>query len=61
VLAILHRAPWLKAKLYGLLQASTIVDNACDPQHGVIDHAPLTPRGRTIESALRQSMMKGQK
>lgn len=63
VLAILHRTPWLKAKLYGLLQASTIVDdaNACDPQHGVIDHAPLTPRGRAIESALRQSMMKGQK
>lgn len=63
VLAILHRTPWLKAKLYGLLQASTVVDdaNARDPQHGVIDHAPLTPRGRAIESALRQSMKKGQK
>ena len=63
VLAILHRAPRLEAKLRGLLQARAVVDdaNASDPQHGVIDHAPLTPRGRAIESALRQPMMKGQK
>lgn len=63
VLAILHRTPRLEAKLRGLLQARTVVDdaNASDPQHGVIDHAPLTPRGRAIESALRQPMMKGQK
>lgn len=63
VLAILHRTPRLEAKLRGLLQAHAVVDdsNASDLQHGVIDHAPLTPRGRAIESALRQPMMKGQK
>ena len=63
VLATLQRSPWLSAKLRNLLKADEVVHaaDAADPQHGVIDHAPLTPRGRAIEGALRQAMMKGQK
>lgn len=56
-LAVLNRSPWLSAKLRNLLApdpASVVVD----PQHGVIDHAPLTPRGRAIESALHAAMKK---
>lgn len=63
VLAFLNRNPWLLAKLRNLHQSSLVPDdaaNATDPQHGVIDHAPLTQRGRLIESALREAMMKGQ-
>ena len=66
VLAALRRSPWLMAKLRSLHQVHVVsevseVADASDPQHGVIDHAPLTPRGRAIEGALRQAMMKGQK
>ncbi|MBA1204482.1 methyltransferase domain-containing protein [Pseudomonas capeferrum] len=63
VLAALQRSPWLMAKLRSLHQAREVGEaaDASDPQHGVIDHAPLTPRGRAIEDALRQAMMKGQK
>jgi O-antigen chain-terminating methyltransferase len=62
--AILNRSPWLLAKLRKLHQSALNPDaaaTASDLQHGVIDHAPLTQRGRTIESALREAMMKGQK
>ena len=64
LMAILNRCPWLLAKLRSLHQSTLNPDaaaTASDPQHGVIDHAPLTQRGRTIESALREAMMKGQK
>ena len=66
VLAALRRSPWLMAKLRSLHQVHEVSEvsqaaDLSDPQHGVIDHAPLTPRGRAIESALRQAMMKGQK
>lgn len=66
VLAALRRSPWLMAKLRNLHQVHEVSEasqaaDASDPQHGVIDHAPLTPRGRAIEGALRQAMMKGQK
>ena len=63
VLAMLNRSPWLAAKLRQLHQSSVhaeAANNASDPQHGVIDHAPLTERGRDIERALMQAMMKGQ-
>ncbi|WP_177474830.1 MULTISPECIES: class I SAM-dependent methyltransferase [unclassified Pseudomonas] len=63
-MAILNRCPWLLAKLRSLHQSTLNPDTAAtasDPQHGVIDHAPLTLRGRTIESALREAMTKGQK
>ncbi len=64
VLAILKCNPWLHSKLSNMHQATlnpapeTV---ASDLQHGVIDHAPLTQRGRTIENALREAIMKGQK
>ncbi len=64
VLAVLKSSPWLHAKLSGMHQATvnpapeTIIS---DPPHGVIDHAPLTQRGRTIENALREAMIRGQK
>ncbi|WP_236429394.1 SAM-dependent methyltransferase, partial [Pseudomonas syringae] len=64
VLAVLKSSPWLHAKLSGMHQATvnpapeTIVS---DPPHGVIDHAPLTQRGRTIENALREAITRGQK
>ena len=64
LMAILNRCPWLLAKLRSLHQSTLNPDaaaTASDPQHGVIDHAPLTQRGRTIESALMEAMMKGQK
>lgn len=64
LMAILSRCPWLLAKLRSLHQSTLNPDaaaTASNPQHGVIDHAPLTQRGRTIESALREAMMKGQK
>jgi len=63
VLASLQRSPWLMARLRNLLKAEVtdVSADANDPQHGLIDHAPLTPRGRAIESALRQAMMKGKK
>lgn len=57
-LAVLNRSPWLSAKLRNLL-APDPVDVVVDPQHGVIDHAPLTPRGRAIENALQAAMRKG--
>ncbi len=63
VMAVLNRSPWLAAKLRQLHQNAVHADaasNASDPQHGVIDHAPLTERGRDIERALMQAMMKGQ-
>ncbi|ALU59178.1 SAM-dependent methyltransferase [Pseudomonas syringae pv. lapsa] len=64
VLAVLKRSPWLHTKLSNIHMATlnpapeTV---ASDLQHGVIDHAPLTQRGRTIENALREAIMKGQK
>ncbi|WP_426143416.1 class I SAM-dependent methyltransferase [Pseudomonas sp. DWP3-1-2] len=64
VRAVLSRSPWLLAKLHSLHQHIVTPDaaqSASDPQHGVIDHAPLTQRGRTIESALKEAMIKGQK
>ena len=64
LMAILNRCPWLLAKLRSLHQSTLNPDaaaTASDPQQGVIDHAPLTQRGRTIESALMEAMMKGQK
>lgn len=57
VLAVLHRSPWLARQIRRLLATEPVV-MASDPQHGVIDHAPLTPRGRLIESALREAMNK---
>ncbi|NIF29511.1 methyltransferase domain-containing protein [Pantoea sp. Tr-811] len=61
VLATLSRSPWLVAKLRALLKPdpAEAAADASDLPHGVIDHAPLTPRGRDIESALRQAMTKG--
>lgn len=64
LMAILNRCPWLLAKLRSLHQSTLNPDaaaTASDLQHGVIDHAPLTQRGRTIERALREAMIKGQK
>ncbi|WP_060482518.1 bifunctional 2-polyprenyl-6-hydroxyphenol methylase/3-demethylubiquinol 3-O-methyltransferase UbiG [Pseudomonas sp. NBRC 111119] len=55
-LAVLRRSPWLDQQLRRLL--ATEAAAAADPQHGVIDHAPLTPRGRSIESALGEAMNK---
>jgi hypothetical protein len=58
-LAILNRSPWLAGKVRILLApAAAAVVN--DIQHGVIDHAPLTARGRAIELALHTAMKKGQ-
>lgn len=64
LLAILNHSPWLLDRLNSLLHNPIVPEPtaaAGDPQHGVIDHAPLTPRGRAIESALREAMIKGQK
>ncbi|WP_440812318.1 methyltransferase domain-containing protein [Pseudomonas syringae] len=64
VLAVLKCSPWLHSKLSNMHQATlnpapeTVTS---DLQHGVIDHAPLTQRGRTIENALREAIMRGQK
>lgn len=63
LMAVLNRSPWLAAKLRELHQNAVHADaasNAADPQHGVIDHAPLTERGRDIERALMQAMTKDQ-
>jgi SAM-dependent methyltransferase len=63
LMAVLNRSPWLTAKLRQMHQSAVHADaasNASDPQHGVIDHAPLTERGRDIERALTQAMTKGQ-
>ncbi|SEE35317.1 methyltransferase domain-containing protein [Pseudomonas coleopterorum] len=63
VIAFLDRNPRLTAKLRQLYQQAAhaeAVHNAADPQHGVIDHAPLTERGRHIERALMQAMTKDQ-
>jgi hypothetical protein len=63
LMAVLNRSPWLTAKLRQMHQRAVHADaasNASDPQHGVIDHAPLTERGRDIERALTQAMTKGQ-
>ncbi|KHL76132.1 ubiquinone/menaquinone biosynthesis protein [Pseudomonas putida] len=57
-LAVLHRSPWLSGKVRNLLAPEPVPSS--EPQHGVIDHAPLTPRGRAIERALREAMMKSQ-
>lgn len=61
VLSTVQRSPWLTAKLRILLrpEPTSVTAATSDLPHGVIDHAPLTPRGREIESALRQAMMKG--
>ena len=61
--AAVQRSPWLMARLRDLLKLDLPAEpaEANDPQHGLIDHAPLTPRGRAIESALRTAVMKGQK
>jgi O-antigen chain-terminating methyltransferase len=55
----MNRSPWLAGKVRNLL-APDPVATASDLQHGVIDHAPLTPRGRAIESALQAALKKGQ-
>lgn len=63
LMAVRNRSPWLAAKLRQLHQSAVHADaasNASDPQQGVIDHAPLTERGRDIERALMQAMMKDQ-
>lgn len=63
VIAFLDRNPRLTAKLRQLYQQAAqaeALQNAADPQHGVIDHAPLTERGRHIECALMQAMTKDQ-
>lgn len=63
VIAFLDRNPRLTAKLRQLYQQAAqaeAVQNAADPRHGVIDHAPLTERGRHIECALMQAMTKDQ-
>jgi O-antigen chain-terminating methyltransferase len=57
-LAVLNRSPWLSAKIRNLL-APDPATTALEHQHGVIDHAPLTPRGRAIEGALRAALKKG--
>jgi O-antigen chain-terminating methyltransferase len=57
-MAVLRRCPVLADRVRALL-APEPVDVANELQHGVIDHAPLTPRGRAIESALRSAMKKG--
>ncbi|WP_312931129.1 class I SAM-dependent methyltransferase [Pseudomonas sp.] len=56
-MAVLRRSPWLDHQLRRLL-ATEATAAAADPQHGVIDHAPLTPRGRSIESALGEAINK---
>jgi SAM-dependent methyltransferase len=64
LMAVLNRSPWLLGKLNSLLSTPVVpivTAVAGDPLHGVIDHAPLTQRGRAIESALREAMIKGQK
>lgn len=64
LMAVLNRSPWLLGKLNSLLPTPVVpIVTAVtgDPLHGVIDHAPLTQRGRAIESALREAMIKGQK
>ncbi|MCY4126342.1 MAG: methyltransferase domain-containing protein [Pseudomonas sp.] len=63
VRALVQRSPWLTGVLRDLLKvpAPAVPVEANDPQHGLIDHAPLTPRGRQIESALRAAVTKGQK
>ncbi|MBI6941477.1 methyltransferase domain-containing protein [Pseudomonas putida] len=63
VRSLVQRSPWLSSVLRNLLKvdAPVIPVEANDPQHGLIDHAPLTPRGRQIESALRAAVTKGQK
>lgn len=68
VRAVLRRSPWLLGKLHNLHQSTQHPDpmvpehavGAVDSLHGVIDHAPLTPRGRAIKGALQEAMMKGQ-
>ncbi|WP_408600124.1 methyltransferase domain-containing protein [Pseudomonas sp. PLMAX] len=57
--SVMNRSPWLAGKVRNLL-APDPVATASDLQHGVIDHAPLTPRGRAIESALQAALKKGQ-
>ncbi|MFJ2694536.1 class I SAM-dependent methyltransferase [Pseudomonas sp. NPDC087336] len=64
LMAILNRSPWLLAKLRHLNQRTlnaAAAANANDLPDGAIDHAPLTQRGRTIESALREAMIKDHK
>lgn len=64
LMAILNRSPWLVAKLRSLHQRTlnaAAAATAHSLQDGEIDHAPLTQRGRTIESALREAMIKDQK
>ncbi|WP_442513747.1 methyltransferase domain-containing protein [Pseudomonas promysalinigenes] len=63
VRSLVQRSPWLTGALRDLLkvEAPAMPVEANDPQHGLIDHAPLTPRGRKIESALRAAVTKGQK
>lgn len=62
-MAMVRRSPWLHAKLRTLHQASqqqVVAEHQHDPLHGIIDHAPLTARGRAIESALRTAITKDQ-
>lgn len=63
VMAVVTRCPRLMGKLHNLYQSTLVPEAAVginDPLHGVIDHAPLTPRGRIIERALREAIKKGQ-
>jgi O-antigen chain-terminating methyltransferase len=57
-MAIQHRSPWLACKVRNLLESDSVTI-VSDLQHGLIDHAPLTPRGRAIERALRAATKKG--
>ncbi|UZJ61120.1 methyltransferase domain-containing protein [Pseudomonas sp. KU26590] len=62
VMAVVTRIPWVSPKLRALYVSSLHPDpttHVSDPQHGVIDHAPLSQRGRAIEAALRNAMTKG--
>lgn len=64
VTAILNRFPLLQASLRRLHENPHVAQTPAspsDPQRGVIDHAPLTQRGRAIEIALKEAMMKGRK
>jgi O-antigen chain-terminating methyltransferase len=62
--ALLRHTPGLRSWLQRVYVKSLNPDPSTvvsDPQQGVIDHAPLTQRGRSIETALRDAMNKGQK
>ena len=64
VMALLGRCPRLTEKLYNLNRSTQAPQPAADgsvaPLPPMIDHAPLTARGRTIEQALWAAIKKSQ-